>query len=146
MQETLFRLSSELRDQLKRQNAASAARQKLAEMNKIVPYVSLNEEESKLYSRASLSFFFTSFAGLFVFKRFLTKSFWFISWTYLYMTLVPSYFETILIEKIAEYPTDYGQTVRAVLIFKNHEDPRTQHYEELSSKYRRYLTLKSINK
>ena len=146
MQETLFKLTSEMRDQLKRQNAASAARNKLSEMSKIVPFVSLNDEESKLYNRASSSFIFTSLAGFFVFKRILTKSLWFLSWTALYMATVPPYFDTILIEKVAEYPTDYGQTVRAVLIFKNHEDPRTQHYEELSSKYRRYLTLKSINK
>ena len=48
-----------------------------------------------------------------------------------------------MMETIAEMPNDYGQTIRAVFIFKYSNGPNTSHYEKLSEEFRHYNSIKN---
>ncbi|OMJ72064.1 hypothetical protein SteCoe_29570 [Stentor coeruleus] len=51
-----------------------------------------------------------------------------------------------MIEIVAEDPMEYGQIIRAVMIFKNPKGQKTKYYEELSEKYRHYSYTKNTKK
>lgn len=52
------------------------------------------------------------------------------------------YFAANIVEELATEPTDYGQIIRAVFIFKYPEGPHTEQYEKLSEDYRKYKFIK----
>jgi hypothetical protein len=51
-----------------------------------------------------------------------------------------------MVEIVAEDPTEYGQVIRAVMIFKNPNGQKTKLYEQLSENYRHYSYVKTTKK
>ena len=134
------------RQEKKRQEVAELCVFKLREIGKTVPYVSMELSEARnfniaLFSSVTLSIGFSCL----VFKKLIFRLPASVCLIMLFVTNANQYRTANIVEEIAEYPTDYGQAVRAVLIFKNNEGPKTGHYEELSEQYRKYLKKKSLS-
>jgi hypothetical protein len=145
MREFFIMAADNFKQQMNRQKAARAAKLKLIEMSKIVPFVAFTEEERNFNFWSSIGLMALIASGIWSFKTFTRKFIWTAGLSITFTVFITQIIETRVIERVAEYPTDYGQTVRAVLIFKNNEGPKTKHYEELSTNYRKYLSLKKIN-
>ena len=134
------------RQEKKRQEVAEQCVFKLKEIGKAVPYVSTDSAEIRSYNIALFSSVTLSVGfSCLVFKKFMFRLPTTVCLIMLFVTSAHKYRIANIVEEIAEYPTDYGQAVRAVLIFKYNEGPKTDHYEKLSDQYRKYLRKKSIS-
>ena len=56
--------------------------------------------------------------------------------------LVGPHYLAEMMECVAEKPTEAGQAVRAIFLFKLPTHPKSSHYESLSAEYREYLKIK----
>lgn len=57
-------------------------------------------------------------------------------------TFISPYYLAEMMECVAEKPTEAGQAVRAIFLFKMPSHPKFSHYEGLSKDYRKYTVLK----
>lgn len=146
MQDTIAEAVARYRYEKKRQEVAALCVSKLNDVGKFIPYVrpevlDLNNYKLAIVSWTVLSITLCRLA----FKRLLFRIPSTVGLIIYFSINANRHQVANIIEEVAEYPTDYGQTVRAVFIFKYNEGPKTQHYEHLSEQYRKYLKKKSIS-
>lgn len=146
MQETMAKFMARYRYEKKRQEMAALCMNKLNEVGKKIPYVRPEVLEISNYKIAFVSWavFSIGFCRV-AFKSLIFRIPFTVGLLIFFSINANRYQLANIIEEVAEYPTEYGQTVRAVLIFKYSEGPKTKHYEYLSEQYRKYLKIKNIS-
>lgn len=137
-------LVSSFHTESQRQTAGLIALQKIFE-KKVDPMYSeeLSVEYQKLGISSTICFFGTVAGSFYFLKRLSYRIFTISAVCTVVCTWVWPYHIANMMEILAETPTDYGQTTRAVFIFKFNNGPKTQYYEKLSDEYRKYLQAKN---
>lgn len=130
-----------------RQSAAMIAVQKMFEQGSFAIYskdVAVEFRKMGLITMAS--FFGTCFFAKFAMKNNFYR-FGLISAVngFMFLSVWPFYLAN-MVEIVAEDPTEYGQVIRAVMIFKNPKGQKTELYEQLSENYRHYSYVKTTKK
>jgi hypothetical protein len=127
-----------------RQNIGMIAAQKISEKRMGILYCEEANAEFNKFLTVSGTFIVVNTAGSFYFfKRNTYKFFSLIIGASVVFGWIWPYYIANIIDIIAETPTEYGQTIRAVLIFKSPSAAKTHHYEELSENFRKYQFKKN---